>query len=192
MPVADWNERSRTSFQASPPKISGITKLTRIRIQLMAFELSGVTTGAPSGFTCVPCCFVTVEVGAAVACAAGVLTAVEGLLTYAVLGPIAREKMTCANTATSTIVVANSKGFSERAGVTRYQCPSHIAVITPPRAKAAAKKLAMVKTPPRLADARGRKIIASTNRVTRPATTVATPLMSRKRRTTEPRGAASP
>src|SRR5579864_7218797 len=155
MPVADWNERSRINFQARPPRTSGITKLTRMRSQPMAFVLSGATTGIPAGLVCE---FVGgVAVGAVVVgVAVTVGVAVLAALAYVVLGPAVKAKITCASTPSKTSVVANCSGFSERAGVTRYQCPSHMAVMTPPSASAAAKKLAMVNAPPRFAAARGR------------------------------------
>src|SRR6266487_2605602 len=112
IPVADWNERSRISFQASAPSTSGMIKPTRICSQPIAPVLIGVITGALAGFTFVP--------GAGVA---GAVTEVPpgGWLTGTVVGPAVIVKSTWARIATRTSVVANCNGFSERAGVTRYQ-----------------------------------------------------------------------
>ena len=49
MPVADWNDLSRINFNINPPRISGITKLTRIRSQPMTSALKGVATGVLAG-----------------------------------------------------------------------------------------------------------------------------------------------
>src|SRR5439155_9089774 len=120
------------SFQAIPPRTNGITKLTNMRSQLIASVPSGVTTGALAGLT--PASGVGVAPGTVgVAVTVG---DVAGLFANVVVGPAVKVKITWARTPSSTSVVANSSGFSERAGVTRYQWPSHIAVITPPNAKA--------------------------------------------------------
>src|SRR6266700_2757362 len=174
-----------------PRSARGKTKATRRRSQPIASILSGATTVVSEGLTCELGTGVAADITVVVVAVTAGVTALLDCDWAAVLSPPVKVKTNCASTPIKTSVVAKRSGFSERAGVTRYQCPSHIAVITPPRAKAAAKKLAMVKMPPRLAEARGRKIIARTNRVVRPATTVATPLMSRKRRTTDLRGTTS-
>src|SRR3989441_12601383 len=119
MPVADWNDLCRITFQANPPMTSGITKLTRIRSQPMISALNGVTTGAFAGLT------FGFGVGVA-ALAAGVAVAVtaggvDGLFAYVVVGPAEMARITCNNIPSSTSVVANNSGFSERARVTRYQ-----------------------------------------------------------------------
>jgi len=133
-------------------------KLTRMRNQPIASMLSGVATGAFAGFTgelCEPApgvAFPTVVV--AVAVTVGTLL----LWTFAlvVVVPLIRAISICASRPSITSVVAKSSGRSESAGVTRYQCPSHIAVITPPNASAAAKKLATTNAPPMPPAARGR------------------------------------
>ena len=87
MPVADWNERSRISFQAIAPRTSGITKLTRIRNQPIASALNGVTTGTLEGLICV--CGAGVAT-VAVAVAAGVVVGV--LTAFVVVGPAVTAK----------------------------------------------------------------------------------------------------
>src|SRR5689334_14911890 len=129
-----------------PPITNGITNPTRIRSQPIAPALRGVTTGTPAGLTCDPGVGVAADT---LVVAVAVTAGVDALLALAcvVAGTAIKAMITSASTASSTSVVANRYGFSESAGVTRYQCPSHIAVITPPTASAAAKKLATVKTP---------------------------------------------
>src|SRR6266571_1464960 len=97
----------------------------------------------------------------------------------AVLSPPVKVKTNCASTPIKTSVAAKRSGFSERAGVTRYQCPSHMAVITPPRARADAKKLPTAKASAGPEAANGRKIIPNTNNVNTPARTSRLPKMSR-------------
>ena len=120
MPVADWNDLFRINFHANPPRISGITKLTRIRSQPMTSALNGVTTGALAGLILgfgVGVAPDTTGVAGAVTTGGGV----DGLFAYVVAGPAEIARITCASTPSSTNVVANSSGFSESAGVTRYQ-----------------------------------------------------------------------
>src|SRR5436189_6383828 len=97
MPVADWNERSRINFQAIPPKINGITKLTRICSQPIASVLKGVTTGVPAGLVWV--CDGEV-VAVAVTGAAGAVT--EVLLALVMVGPAVKVTITWASTPNST------------------------------------------------------------------------------------------
>src|SRR6266568_7303990 len=106
MPVADWNERSRISFKEMLPKVSGRTKLSRIRSQPMASMLRGVITGMLAGLTSglvVGVAADIVSAGVAVAMVAGE----DGLLAYVVLGPAVMAKITCVSTPSSTSVVAN-------------------------------------------------------------------------------------
>src|SRR5437764_5887174 len=119
MPVADWKDLSRINFQANPPRASGITKLTRIRSQLMTLVPRGVATGALAGLTFGFGVGVAALItGVAVAVAAG---GVDGLFAYVIVGPARTARITCNNIPSSTNVVAKSSGFSESAGVTRYQ-----------------------------------------------------------------------
>src|SRR5579883_1379065 len=161
MPVADWNERSRMSFQARALRMSGMTRPTAMRSQPIASMLSGVTTGTFAGLTPVP------EVGVGVAAVIAVVVVAVGcaltdvaaggvILAAGVIGPPAKVKIPCARIAASTTVTANYSGFSVSAGVTRYQWPSHIAVITPPSARAAAKNSATVNALPKTASPSGR------------------------------------
>src|SRR6266567_9625720 len=103
MPVADWNERSRISFQASPPNARGMMKLTRMRIQPMASVPSGATTGVPAGLIAVGVAAETAVV--AVAVTVGVIVWLVWAET--VLGPAVKVKITCVRTPSSTSVVAN-------------------------------------------------------------------------------------
>src|SRR5437660_3563970 len=138
-----------------------------MRNQPITSALNGAMTGALGGLTLVLGVGVPVA-GVGPATTVGVWEA-AGFVAAAVDGPAAKAKIIWAIKAIKTTVVAKSSGLSERAGVTRYQWPSHIAVSTPPSAKEAAKKPTTVKMPPTFAAATGRKIIAITKSVTRPA-----------------------
>src|SRR5258707_1813305 len=131
-----------------PSSTRGKTKATTIRSQLMVFVLRGVTTGTSVGLTCARGAGVaadTAEVAVAVTAGFAVLLDWDA----AMAEPPVKVKASCASTPSSTSVVANCSGFSESAGVTRYQCPSHIAVRPPPSASAQANKLPTVITPAR-------------------------------------------
>src|SRR5579872_496978 len=124
----------------------GSTKATKMRSQPSALVLSGVTVGTSEGLTvAVPGVGVTV-VTVLVAVAAGLVADEWG----ATAGEPVKAKAASARMPSKTRMAANCNGFSESAGVTRYQWPSHIAVITPPSASAPAKKLPTISAPPRL------------------------------------------
>src|SRR5579883_2450946 len=147
------------SFQASALRMSGKTRPTAMRSQPIASTLSGVTTGTFDGLTCVPEVGVGVAAvitAVAVGCALTDVAAGGTVLAAGVIGPPAKVKTPCARIAASTTVTANCSGFSVSTGVTRYQWPSHIAVMTPPSARAAAKNSATVNTPPKTASLSGR------------------------------------
>src|SRR5437867_9447216 len=170
-----------------PSSARGIIKATKMRNQLITSILSGVTTGALEGLICVFGTGVAAEIAVV---PEGVLVDITVLLDWecaAVLRPPVKAKTPCDSTPISTSVVANRSGFSESAGVTRYQCPSHIAVITPPSASAPAKKLPTTNAPAGPDVARGRKIIPNTNNVAAPASTSKLPTTRRSKRNIDPR-----
>src|SRR6202165_6117435 len=140
-------------FRMMASSIKGMTKATNMRGQPIASVLSGVMVGTFAGLAC------GLDVGVAGETAVVAVTVGVAVLPCecaGVLGVAVKAKMTWARTPRSTSVVANCKGFSESAGVTRYQCPSHMAVMTPPRASAPAKKLPTIKTPARPEEGSGR------------------------------------
>src|SRR6266700_4181159 len=162
-----------------PRSVRGKTKATRSRSQPIASILRGATTVVSEGLTCELGTGVAADIAVVVVAVTAGVTALLDCDWAAVLSPPVKVKTNCASTPIKTSVVAKRSGFSERAGVTRYQCPSHIAVITPPRARADAKKLPTAKASAGPDAANGRKIIPNTNNVTTPARTSRLPKLSR-------------